>query len=204
MERVTASLLFLDVAGYSKLTDPQLRDYISMVLPDLSALLEKSRTEFIELNTWGDGIVIASMDPYRLAHIGLDLRDFFRNRTWADQHLPADLTARISLHSGVVYIGNDPIRKTRGIVGTQINLTARIEPITTPGQVWVTEQFLNLIDVSTDGTLAFDELGERPLAKMFGSAKLFRLRRKHEPPASVQEDQSHIPNNHVHHQQYNR
>jgi class 3 adenylate cyclase len=189
MERQTVALLFSDVAGYSQLKEPQLRIFLEKIFPEIARLLEQQSDSFIEKNTWGDGIIIASADPYQLANFALALRDFFRNRNWSNDLLP-ELSSRIALHVGVVFTGQDPIRKTQGIIGTQVNLAARIEPVTTPGQVWVTQAFKNMIYPTTDPTLAFDELGERPLAKAFGNQLLYRLRRRHEnesiPPA-VQE-----------------
>lgn len=181
MERNIVGLLFCDVAGYSKLTEPQLRVFVERVLPEVAALVEDHRDQLMELNTWGDALVAISADPYVLAHLALALRDFYKNRNWIDDHLPENLSCRTALHSGVVFTGHDPIRRTDGIVGTQVNLAARIEPVTTPGEVWVTEQFMKLIDPQADPTLAFDDLGDRPLAKKFGSARLYRLRRAHEP-----------------------
>lgn len=61
------------------------------------------------------------------------------------------------------------------MVGAQVILAARIEPVAYPGEVWVTEQFKSLIDPDRDRTIQFDPLGERPLAKKFGSKRLFRL-----------------------------
>jgi class 3 adenylate cyclase len=189
MKREMAAILFSDVAGYSKLTEPQLRDYLKVILPDIAALISNHRESLIELNTWGDAVVAVSADPYVLARMALELRDFFRNRNWADDHLPTGLSSRVALHAGVVFTGDDPIRQVSGLVGTQVNLAARIEPITTPGEVWVTEQFMKQIDTASDITLAFDDLGERPLAKKFGSAKLFRLRRQHETTPAPQDIQ---------------
>lgn len=186
--------MFSDVAGYSNLTEPRLKVFLETVLPEVGALIDVFRKDLVEVNTWGDAVVCASQDPYVVARLALDLRDFYRNKNWADMHLPDSLTCRIALHAGVVYTGDDPIRKLPGIIGTQVNLAARIEPVTVPGQVWVSEQFHNLIDPRSDSTLAFDDLQERPLAKKFGSARLFRLRRHHEraddPGKDIQPEQA--------------
>jgi class 3 adenylate cyclase len=180
MERKTVALLFSDVVGYSMLNEPQLKVFLEKILPQIAALREKDIQSFIEINTWGDGLIIASDNPYPLARFALSLRDFFKNYNWTDDHLPA-LSSRIALHMGVVFTGDDPIRKTEGIIGTQVNVAARIEPVTTPGEVWVTPAFVNLIDTKTDPTLAFDNIGTRSLAKAFGCQLLYRLRRYHEP-----------------------
>lgn len=181
MQRKIMAILFSDIAGYSRLTEAQLRVFVQKPLADLAGLIDGVRDQLIELNTWGDAIVAVSPDPYVLSHLALDLRDFFRNRNWVDDNLPESLSCRIALHAGAVYTGSDPIRKKEGLVGTQVNLAARIEPVTAPGEVWVTEQFVKLIDPEGDPTLQFDDLGERPLAKKFGSARLYRLRRAQEP-----------------------
>lgn len=190
MRRETSAMLFCDVAGYSDLTEAQLRAFLERILPAVSAVLDGTsksgqpppREQLTELNTWGDAIVAVSRDPYVLARLALDIRDFYKGRNWLDDHLPQTLSCRIALHAGVIFVGHDPIRNRDGVVGTQVNMAARIEPVTTPGEVWVSEQFMKLIDPKTDPTLAFDDLGERPLAKRFGSARLYHLRRAHESP----------------------
>ncbi len=182
IEKTIVGLLFSDVAGYSKLNEPQLRDFIEYVLPDVAGLLKKYRGDLLELNTWGDAVFAISPDPYRLARLALDLRHFYTKRGSSFHHLPDNLSCRIALHAGVVFTGYDPIRERKGVIGTQVNLAARIEPVTFPGEVWVTEQFRNLIDPKTDPKLAFDDLGERTLAKKFGSAHLYRLHWSDETP----------------------
>src|SRR5207245_2691332 len=98
---------------------PQLRNYMTKVLPELSkSVVDSFRSSFQELNTWGDAIVACSFDPYNLVQFALNLRDFFTNRHWHDDLLP-QLNTRIGLHAGTIYFGDDPIRQTRGIIGTQ-------------------------------------------------------------------------------------
>jgi len=181
MQRETFSILFLDVVGYSKLTEPQLCGYFEKCLPELSTLFFKEKDNFVELNTWGDGIIAVTKDPYFLARLALDLRDYFKKKNWSDLNLPSDFSCRLALNAGVAFLGHDPLRNCQGIFGSQINLSARIEPITPPGEVWVTEPFTKIIDLNVDNKLAFDDQGETPLAKCYGSRHLYRLRWSHEP-----------------------
>jgi class 3 adenylate cyclase len=177
-ERTIAAILFSDISGYSKMTEPQLQQFMSHIIPDLAKLIDNYREKFFEINTWGDAIIVASQDPYQLARFALELRDFFRNRNWVANHLPAELRSRIALHAGVVFLGEDPIRKLdKGIIGTEVNLAARLEPVIIPGDIWCTEEFKKLIRIENDQTLVFDDLGERALAKNFGSTRAYRLRR---------------------------
>jgi class 3 adenylate cyclase len=177
-----AALLFADIAGYSKLTEPQLKKFMTDVLPDLAKeVVNDFRSDFRELNTWGDAIVCASPDPYQLMKFALKLRDFFRDRHWFGDQFP-ELRIRIALHAGVVFFGEDPIRQKDGMIGAQVNLAARIEPQVEPGEVWVTEAFFHLIDPRNNFPAAFDKIGKRPLAKAFGEEILYRLLRKSESP----------------------
>jgi len=87
-------LLFADVVGYSKLNETQLITFMTKVLPALTEqVVDLHRAHFVELNTWGDGLVVAAPDPYRLADFALRLRDFYRNRHWQ-----ADDLKRMLLH----------------------------------------------------------------------------------------------------------
>lgn len=176
------AVLFADVAGYSKLEEPQLQVFMSKVLPELSeVVVDPFRDKLQELNSWGDAIVASSRDPYDLMKLALNLRDFFRNRHWHADLLP-NLNIRVALHAGVVFFGYDPIRRTSGMIGTQVNLTARIEPVVAAGDVWVTEAFFHMIDPKVKFPATFDNLGSRPLAKAFGEEILHRLRRTTDQP----------------------
>lgn len=178
---VTVSVLFSDVAGYSELTEPQLKIFAEKVLPLIAGLLEQHKDDSIkEINTWGDAILLVSSDTSSVAHFALDLRDLYHNTPWEKIHLPEDLNCRIGLHSGTVFIGRNPLRGAEGVVGTQINLAARIEPITPPGRVFATDTFVKLFEDSSDDTINCHDIGVRPLAKAFGTRKLYELLRHHE------------------------
>ncbi|MFF1495877.1 HEAT repeat domain-containing protein [Streptomyces sp. NPDC058304] len=185
--RKMASIIFCDVKGYSKLTEPQLKRFAQGTMSDISAVLAKQKPFYV--NTWGDAIVAAFNDPRKAAHCGLALRDLFLAADWGEAELP-QLRLRTAIHSGAVYVGMDPILQREGITGTQIALAARLEPVTLPGHVWVTDTFISLLSQEQDLNLAWDDLGERPLAKEWGAARLYRLRRTEESSEipTIQED----------------
>lgn len=185
MKKVTVSVLFSDVAGYSKLNEAQLRVFAEVVLHDINRLLEPYKGNIIEVNTWGDAILIVSSDTSSVAHFALDLRDYYHNKHWAESHLPKDLKCRIGLHSGTVFIGENPLRGAEGVIGTQINLAARIEPMTPTGQVFATDTFVKLLEDSADETIAYQDVGIQPLAKAFGTQQLYQLLRHDEAAKPV-------------------
>ena len=184
-QRKMAAILFGDVKGYSALTELQIKTFAETALYEMAEPL-KDHSPFY-LNTWGDAVVAAFDDPLAAVKCALDLRDLFNNTNWAEKNLPSSLKLRLSLHAGVLFIGEDPIKGGSGLAGTQVNLAARIEPITRAGQVWATSQFVALFQQCQDDTIAYDDLGERPLAKRWGSERLYRFRRSMESPDIVEE-----------------
>ncbi|MBC7624806.1 MAG: hypothetical protein H7232_15640, partial [Aeromicrobium sp.] len=62
--------------------------------------------------------------------------------------------------------------------GTHVTRAARIEPIVVPGQVLVTEAFAAVLASRPAGSFSCDLVGTEPLAKGYGAARLYRLRRK--------------------------
>jgi sugar/nucleoside kinase (ribokinase family)/class 3 adenylate cyclase len=176
-----AGILFLDVRSFSTLTPHQLQRYVQHVMPEIASVIEPYRSQLIELNTWGDGLIAVSENPIALARLALSLRDYFRASNFEEKSLPNSLRARVSLHAGTVYFGRDPIRNVFGVTGANVTLAARVEPIIVPGEVWATEDFASMVSIHVRSEkLAFDDLGPRQLAKNYGSRKLLRLRREDE------------------------
>jgi sugar/nucleoside kinase (ribokinase family)/class 3 adenylate cyclase len=177
-----AGIMFLDVKSFSTLTQTQLERFLDSVLPELAEVIDPYRSSLLELNTWGDAIVAVSADPVQIARLALDIRDYFRKTNFEAKGLPSVMQTRISLHAGTVKHGYDPIRRCDGVVGSNLNLAARIEPIITPGEVWSTHEFGEMLEPHAPAErLAFDTLGVRELARSYASRLLLRLRRSEEP-----------------------
>ena len=90
--------------------------------------------------------------------------------------LPENTNIRIALHAGPAYEIDDPVTGRPGFAGMHISRAARIEPVTPPGEVYVSEAFAAL--------LAFDDNQERfacgtvPMAKEYGRFRTYRLARR--------------------------
>ena len=134
-----AGILFLDVRSFSTLSPHQLQKYVQHVMPEIASVIEPYRSQLIELNTWGDGLIAVSENPIALARLALALRDYFRASNFEEKSLPNSLRARVSLHAGTVYFGRDPIRNVFGVTGANVTLAARVEPIIVPGEVSATK-----------------------------------------------------------------
>jgi class 3 adenylate cyclase len=179
-EKKTIMVLFMDVKGYSRIGDDQQYGvFFDRVLPEIATTLLQYKPLLV--NSWGDAIVATFATAADAARAGLDLRDLFRNTNWKAKGLHTDLAARLGLHAGSVFVGHDPLQDRTGIAGHNVNLAARIEPVAQPNEVWMSESAAALLAEEKDDKLAWDDLGDRPLAKQWGSRRLFRLRRHHEP-----------------------
>jgi class 3 adenylate cyclase len=68
----------------------------------------------------------------------------------------------------------DPVLHRRSYMGAHVSRTARIEPVTPPGEVYVTEQFAARLALELDG-YACNYVGQVPAAKDFGTMRMYHL-----------------------------
>lgn len=197
MKQQTLGILFSDIKGFSSLKSGELELYATDVVPKIASIIDKYRKELVEVNTWGDGFFILSKSQSKLAELALEIRDFFKHTNWQDLHL-SQLDIRIALHSADVFIYQNRISnssrgaKLTGCVGTQVNVAARVEPITPPGHIWTTSVFKEIVDSSgSNHAFKFEEVGLYSLPKNGGTLKLWHLMRTKgdetspKPPASI-------------------
>ena len=92
------SILFGDIAGYSRLNDDSLYMKVNRLIQDFFLRSLTAENHFFK-KTWGDGILICSYDPSDLLEIALDLRDLFRNKNWKRAGFPTRLQIRIGIHA---------------------------------------------------------------------------------------------------------
>ncbi|UVF18858.1 NUDIX domain-containing protein [Microvirga terrae] len=180
--RTISGIMFLDLKGYSSMSEPQLRSFGENVLPELANMALKHGPDYI--NTWGDAIVIAMQDIKCMAQTAVGIRDFLRAFDWDSHQLPM-IDARISIHMGSIYKGKDAFSERGMIIGRAVNLAARIEPMVTPGQVWATNDFIVALNREQQNLFKWSSLGVKTLAKEAGEEELFVIYRAHEPNPEV-------------------
>mgnify|MGYP000317720775 CR=1 FL=1 len=73
------------------------------------------------------------------------------------------------------FAGIDPVEKGPSYYGSQLSFTARIEPVTPPGMIFVTEAFAARLALEVPERFACEYAGEVELAKHFGKYRLFSL-----------------------------
>ena len=176
--RVVRAMLMGDVRGFSKLTDDQLPAFTDVVLGSFARTLARYPGEVDYTNTWGDALFAVFTRPTVAAHCALDLQEVMGVLDLAGGGLPTDLSFRLSGHVGPVFPVTDPVLQSPSFMGSHVSRTARIEPVTPPGAVYVTEPFAAALELSGDDTVGCDYVGHLPAAKDYGRLRMYRIWRR--------------------------
>lgn len=179
-QRKIGTMLFADMVGFSRLQGVQAPSFIVHFLGEVGKVIKACDPQPLFCNTWGDGLFIVFSEVEHGAALALEIRDRVREFSWVDVGLPEDTDIRIGMHTGPVFPAQDPIIDRLDFFGSHVNRAARIEPVTAPGAVYVSEQSAALLAITQKDKFRCDYLGEKSLAKEFGIHALYRLRRANE------------------------
>ena len=173
--RVVRSLIFADVAGFSKLTDEELPRFNDIVLSALGRVLARYDDAIDYRNTWGDALYAVSHDPNAAAACAMDLQQTMNAIHLTRHKLPDHLALRLGAHIGPVFPTQDPLIGGDAYMGSHVSRTARIEPVTPPGAVYVTDAFAAALALA-QSEYSCDYVGHMPAAKGYGNLRMYRLR----------------------------
>src|SRR3954449_4510101 len=173
--RVVRSLLFADVRGFSKLTDEQLPRFNDVVLSALGRVLGDYRDAIDYRNTWGDAIYVVLREPEAAAACATSLQATIKSVDLELHGLPGHLALRLGAHIGPVFPPRDPVICGDAFMGSHVSRTARIEPVTPPGAVYVTDAFAAALALA-QSEYSCDYVGHMPAAKGYGILRMYRLR----------------------------
>lgn len=171
--RAVRTMLFGDIKGFSVLTDRQLAPFVEHVLGAFAGVL--ARHPVLYSNTWGDGLFVVLPDPVSAARCALELQAAMTAIDLGGADLPAHLALRLGGHAGPIYALPDPVLGRMSFFGSHVARTARIEPITPPGAVYVTEAFAAALDLAGRPGLHSRYVGHVPAAKGYGRLRMYRL-----------------------------
>ncbi len=171
------AMLFADAVGYSRLTEDQIPLFVEHYAGSVAEFNEQTNCEAVHIETAGDGMYMVFDDPGAAAHYALGLSELINSFDWQSLGLPDDLSARIGLHCGPVFIGPDLITGALLYSGIHTNRTARIEPITPPGQVYASSAFAAVAAARGTEGLRFSYIGRTQLAKHYGALPLYHVKR---------------------------
>jgi hypothetical protein len=174
-ERSCSALIFGDLPGFSKLPEKYLPIFWDQVMGAIGDVLGASKDAVALKNTWGDAIHCVIPDVRRAAEICLAVQRRLQaidGRALGREDAP---TMRIGAHYGPVFEGWDPVLAHRTYYGRALSRAARIEPITPPGTVYVTEAFAAILLLESRGEFTCTYVGQVPLAKGFGTFRMYDL-----------------------------
>jgi len=175
--RETRALIFTDFRGFSKLPESVLPFFWTEVMQRMQLVLERQADQLCYRNTWGDALYAVVASATAAAAIALELQDVLMEVDYGAMGLPTEPHMRVGAHYGPVFRR----RESTGAVnyyGTQVSRAARIEPVTPPGAVYVTEQFAAMLEMEGANRFVCRYVGQIALAKGFGTARMYLLKRR--------------------------
>lgn len=179
------AILFSDMRGYSKLCDRDILWYFNELQPVLAAVIAEFRTEIQHLDTWGDAIFLVTGKASTAAKIAIALNNAMAEIDQSNLDLKEPLLMRIGLHFGPIYKVYDHLMQCFTYASKDVTKTARIEPVTPPGEIFGTEPFVAKLELEGEGWANFEYAGTISSAKNFGAFRMFHIRTKHNPQTLI-------------------
>ncbi len=187
-ERQINAMLFADVVGYSRLAEEHLPAFFRM----LARVTERVAAAGLKpalVEAWGDALYVVMPSARDILRYAFVLKQAFLELDPAAFDLPLRLSVRIGLHAGPVFPMVHPVSGRPVFVGSQVNRAARIEPITIPGEVYASTEYVALLTAEENirrhalryarRTYApwfkWDYLGVLDLPKDYGDQAIYHL-----------------------------
>ena len=156
------AMCFLDIAGYTRLTEERGDEAAADVATALSTLVRRSSAEHggQPVKWLGDGVMFHFRDPGQGAVSALEMTEGV-----AGHGLPP---AHVGLHAGpVVFQGGDYFGRT-------VNVAAHIAEYARPGEVLVSQE---VVDAAAGAPVMFTPIGPVELKGVSGALQLHRVAR---------------------------
>lgn len=176
--RVIVWIVFADVRGFSTLPEQHSPQFAERFLGEARDAMRARGTDAHTSQSAGDGVYVTFGSARAAASFAIDLRDRVKRVDWTQFGMSADTSVRVAAHGGPAYPITCPLTDRPNYCGSHIIRTARVEPVVTPGEVFVTDSMAAYLALEAEDAFECDYLGVLPLAKGAGSSALYRLRRK--------------------------
>ena len=179
--RELRAMAFSDFKGFSKLDESQVVTFFEDVMGAVSATIDRCGEAVRARNSWGDGLYLVFASVQDAARCGLALQQTMADLDFAGLGLPADMGLRIGVHAGPVFPTVDPVTKQPSFFGTHVTRTARVEPRTPPGEVYMTGSAAALLALEPLTDVTPEYVGQLQLAKDYDVRPMYVLRRQWAP-----------------------
>jgi tetratricopeptide (TPR) repeat protein len=177
-QRTLKTLLFADFAGFSRLHDAVAPLFQESFWNIASEQIDACPVRPLLASTWGDALYVVFDSPRAGAEFALAFLARMVEVDWTAVGLPDSSQIRVALHAGPVFCGFDPIMGRDNYFGSSVTKAARIEPITPPGMVYVSEAFAATLAATGLSDFALEYVGRLALAKGYGESRIYRLERR--------------------------
>ena len=144
------------------------------LLQDIKKIIAPFEAKIDVLNTWGDAIILCHPDNDAIMQIACSIQDWFAEDNTNFLSLSKDLNIRIALHRGPVFLATDPLTGKPNVYGSSINRTARMEPVTLPGNIYASDQFAASLKLETQNKYIYQHVGIVELPKDLESKKCIK------------------------------
>jgi class 3 adenylate cyclase len=176
-ERALAAILFTDFKGFSTLKESALPAFWDGVMRAVAEVLEAHEADVACRNSWGDALYAVLTSAPAAAEVALQLQDRLARFDYATLGLDGSGGMRIGAHYGPAFKTIDLITGRTTFYGTEVSKAARIEPVTPPGAVFVTEPFAAILALEARDRFQCRYVGRIALAKKYGDYPMYRLSR---------------------------
>jgi hypothetical protein len=174
--RELRAMAFSDFKGFSKLDEHQVVTFFEKVMQEVSATIDGFGEAVRARNSWGDGLYLVFASVQDAARCGLVLQETMADLDFAGLGLPANMGLRIGIHAGPVFPTVDPVTKQPSFFGTHVTRTARVEPRTPPGEVYMTASAAALLALEPLADVTPEYVGQLQLAKDYDIRPMYVLR----------------------------
>ncbi len=174
--RQCCAVVFGDLPGFSRMPEKYLPVFWDTVMRAIGDLVAEKGKAVALKNTWGDAIHLVVPDVRTAAEICLAVQKRLAKIDGSVLGRSEAPTMRIGAHYGPVFADWDPVVGQHTFYGRSLSRAARIEPITPPGTVFVTEAFAAVLLLEAHGEFTCNYVGPVPLAKGYGTFRMYDLK----------------------------
>lgn len=185
-DRKLSAVLFADIHGYSRLMD---HDESGTILR-VSKLLEMIRGLVSDYGgtvhgTAGDSILALFSSAAQALHFAIEMQmELARESTWAGEQSPMEFRVGIAI--------GDTIMNNGDVYGHSINLAARVQALSAPGGICVTDMVYRTVKDRPD--ISLRPLGKKALKNIDEPVEVYSVDfGAKEGPQSVAVERSHVP-----------
>jgi adenylate cyclase len=172
--REPRAILVVDFPDFSLLDDELIPVFHEFVMRPVAEVMEAHEDGRLYDNTWGDAIIAIFDRAVLAARFSLDLQSRLAWVPFADLGMPATLRPRIAGDFGRTWQGFDFVRKEITYYGLHVTRAARLEPVTPPGAIYVTQSFAAAL-AAEDPSLRCDYVGDLVAPKNYGVLSAYHL-----------------------------